>query len=82
MMDLLNVVPCGIFSFNDEQSIKAFEKVSPSGLNGFILLLHAGTDAARTDKLYHQLPLLLHSLKEKGYQCVRIDELLKMADKY
>ena len=58
------------------QSIKNFETASPSGLNGFILLLHLGTDPARTDKFYAHLPVLLQWLKQKGYKPVRIDELL------
>jgi peptidoglycan/xylan/chitin deacetylase (PgdA/CDA1 family) len=58
------------------QSIKNFEAVSSSGLNGFILLLHLGTEPARTDKFYPYLPALLQWLKEKGYKPVRVDELL------
>jgi len=46
------------------------------GLNGFILLVHIGTDSKRTDKFYNQLPQLLLYLKQKGYEAVRVDELL------
>ena len=46
-------------------------------LNGFILLLHIGTDPGRTDKFYRRLPELIHFLKEKKYQFVRIDSLLR-----
>lgn len=59
------------------QSIIDYEKKHPSGLNGFILLMHIGTDAKRTNKFYDRLPLLIQWLKEKGYQPIRIDELLK-----
>jgi peptidoglycan/xylan/chitin deacetylase (PgdA/CDA1 family) len=59
------------------QSILDYEKKYSSGLNGFVLLMHIGTDAKRTDKFYYHLPQLLQWLKEKGYQPVRIDELLK-----
>lgn len=58
------------------QSIIQKEQSSPSGLNGFILLLHIGTDPKRTDKFYLQLPKLLKELKLKGYQFKRVDELL------
>lgn len=58
------------------QSIRDFERASPAGLNGFILLLHIGTDPRRTDKFYHKLPALLRFLKAQGYQPVRVDELL------
>jgi peptidoglycan/xylan/chitin deacetylase (PgdA/CDA1 family) len=59
------------------QSILDYEKKYSSGLNGFILLMHIGTDTKRTDKFYYRLPQLLLWFKEKGYQPVRIDELLK-----
>lgn len=49
----------------------------PSGLSGFILLMHIGTDAKRTDKFYHRLPQLIEWLKGKGYRLVRVDDLLK-----
>lgn len=59
------------------KSIIDFEQGKPAGLNGFILLLHIGTDPKRTDKFYNHLPDLLKLLKAKGYQFQRVDELLK-----
>lgn len=59
------------------QSILNYEKRAPSGLNGFILLLHIGTDAQRTDKLYNHLTELIQWLRQRQYQLVRVDELLK-----
>lgn len=47
-----------------------------NGLNGFILLLHIGTDAKRTDKFYFKLNQLIATLKQKGYSFKRVDELL------
>jgi peptidoglycan/xylan/chitin deacetylase (PgdA/CDA1 family) len=58
-------------------SILNFEKSSASGLNGFILLMHIGTDPRRSDKFYFLLPDLLSELQGKGYSFVRIDEMLK-----
>jgi endoglucanase len=58
-------------------SIIDYEQHSVSGLNGFILLIHIGTDPRRTDKFYLCLPGLLNELKDRGYIFVRIDELLK-----
>lgn len=58
-------------------SIESFEIKHVTGLNGFILLVHIGTDPKRTDKFYHQLPSLIQWLKKKGYKMVKIDELLK-----
>ena len=55
-----------------------YEKKDPAGLNGFILLIHIGTDPARTDKLYLRLGDLIGELKARGYALVRIDELLRL----
>ena len=59
-------------------SILQYEIKSTNGLNGFILIIHLGTDPRRTanDKLYAHLPELIKELKARGYQFVRIDELL------
>ncbi|MFC0610068.1 polysaccharide deacetylase family protein [Rufibacter quisquiliarum] len=57
-------------------SIWEREEKDPHGLNGFLLLMHLGTDPARTDKLYHQLDFLLQELKRRGYQLVPLRELL------
>lgn len=56
------------------KSIYQYEE--EKGLNGFILLIHIGTNPERTDKLYAKLPELIKSLKGKGYSFKRIDELL------
>jgi peptidoglycan/xylan/chitin deacetylase (PgdA/CDA1 family) len=58
--------------------ILAYEEKDPNGLNGFILLIHVGTDPERTDKLYLMLEDLIRDLKAKGYALVRIDELLRL----
>lgn len=58
------------------QSIINLEKTDPNGLNGFILLIHIGTDPRRTDKFYYKLEELLNHLKSRGYQFQRIDHLL------
>jgi endoglucanase len=59
------------------ESIINFEKKNPAGLNGFILLIHIGTDMKRTDKFYKKLPALLKELKAGGYRFERVDMLLK-----
>lgn len=56
--------------------ILVYEEKDPNGLNGFILLVHVGTDPERTDKLYLLLGDLIRDLKAKGYALVRIDDLL------
>src|SRR5688572_17004111 len=59
------------------KSIIDYEKNSPAGLNGFILLMHIGTDPKRSDKFYHRLPELLKYFRAKGYQFQTVDNLLK-----
>lgn len=63
-------------SENILQSILQREQQMPAGLNGFILLLHIGTDSKRTDKFYHALPRLITTLGKKGYCFVTVDQLL------
>lgn len=57
------------------RSIMDYEEKAPAGLNGFILLVHIGTDARRTDKFYSRLGELLTELEGRGYAFRRIDEL-------
>ncbi|MFB5945319.1 glycoside hydrolase family 9 protein [Albibacterium profundi] len=58
------------------ESIKDYKKNNKNGLNGTIILIHAGTDPRRTDKFYHELPKIIELLKNDGYQSVTIDKLL------
>jgi endoglucanase len=46
-------------------------------MNGFILLIHIGTDPRRTDKLYNRLGNLIDTLRARGYSFARIDDLLR-----
>lgn len=48
----------------------------PMVINGSIILVHAGTDPRRTDKLYNRLGEIITLLKQNGYSFKRIDELL------
>ena len=57
-------------------SIIDYEQTHLSGLNGFVLLLHIGTDPRRTDKFYSQLPQLLKYLKTKGYNFQTVGQML------
>ena len=59
------------------KSIADKEANDLNGLNGFILLLHIGTDARRTDKFYYRLNDLITTLKVKGYRFKKVDELLR-----
>jgi len=56
--------------------IRAYEDGDPDGFNGFILLIHIGTDPKRTDKFYFKLGSLIDELTANGYRIVRIDRLL------
>jgi endoglucanase len=56
--------------------ILAYEKKDPHGLNGFLLLLHVGSQ--RRDKTFLLLEDLLKELKARGYSFARVDKLLAL----
>lgn len=58
-------------------NILKYETEKPNGLNGFMLLIHFGVVAERTDKLYNLMDNLMTELENKGYQFVSVIELLK-----
>jgi peptidoglycan/xylan/chitin deacetylase (PgdA/CDA1 family) len=58
------------------QSILDHEQKDEHGLNGFILLIHIGSDPRRTDKFYLRLDSLIVELRKRGYEFVRINKLL------
>jgi len=58
------------------KSIIEYEQKNVSGLSGFILLLHIGTDPKRTDKFYNKLPQLIKYLSAKGYRFQTVNQLL------
>jgi peptidoglycan/xylan/chitin deacetylase (PgdA/CDA1 family) len=53
-----------------------YEETGSNGLNGFILLLHIGTDEERTDKMYYRLEELIVELKKKGYKFLSLKDVL------
>jgi peptidoglycan/xylan/chitin deacetylase (PgdA/CDA1 family) len=58
------------------ESVTTFENQRAGGLNGFILLMHIGTDPRRIDKFYFQLSKLIRYLQGKDYVFVTIPRLL------
>ena len=56
---------------------KVYSIEKKSGLNGYILLIHFGTDDARKDKLYNHLPSLIRTLKKKGYSFLSIPDAVE-----
>jgi peptidoglycan/xylan/chitin deacetylase (PgdA/CDA1 family) len=58
-------------------SIVKREQTDPHGLNGFILLMHLGSGPGRSDKFHTRFGELLDYLADKGYEFVRVDELLE-----
>lgn len=46
-----------------------------NGLNGFIILIHIGTDKRRTDKLYYRLEKVIDDLQSKKYNFVPLTKL-------
>lgn len=59
------------------ESIEKKEQTDSHGLNGFLLLTHLGVGPNRTDKMCDYFGELLDYFAGKGYQFVRVDELLK-----
>ncbi|PRD50782.1 glycoside hydrolase family 9 protein [Sphingobacterium gobiense] len=61
-------------------SDKIFEQLlqteDEKGLNGHIILIHLGVDTRREDKLYNRLEDVVKMLKSKGYEFLRIDEVI------
>ncbi len=57
--------------------VLAFERDSPEGLRGFLLLMHIGAGPARQDKMHELLGGLMDELIARGYSFVRVDELLR-----
>jgi len=59
------------------QSLKEQQQKNANAFNGAIILIHAGTDARRKDKLYDKLNELVNWLHSNGYSFKKVDELLK-----
>jgi peptidoglycan/xylan/chitin deacetylase (PgdA/CDA1 family) len=58
-------------------SVLRAERTDPDGLNGFLLLMHLGAGPRRTrDHLHDRLDALLDGIADRGYQFVRVPELL------
>lgn len=49
----------------------------PTSLKGAIILVHAGADARRKDKLYNRLKEMIGLMRKAGYVFVRVDMLLE-----
>jgi len=60
---------------SSEEIMQSIKQLS-ADLNGFILLLHIGTEAKRTDKFYARLSELIEYLTAKDYRFERVDDLL------
>ncbi len=59
------------------QSLKDQQQKISNVFNGAIILIHAGTDERRKNKLYDKLDQLITWLKSEGYSFKPVDELLK-----
>ncbi|HBQ81999.1 MAG: cellulase [Bacteroidetes bacterium GWA2_40_15] len=61
-------VPDGKPYYSSEYLMKNFlDYEKKKGLNGYILLIHPGTDPKRTDKFYYNLDSILSYLENRGY---------------
>ena len=57
--------------------IKEKQQSDPNAFNGVIMLIHAGTDPRRTDKLYDHLGEIIDYLETEGYTFKRLDKMLE-----
>ena len=66
-------------NFRSGQTIynSILDREKSSNMNGFLLLMHIGAGPNRTDKFYKKLPQLISYFRQKGYQFVTVDKLLK-----
>lgn len=62
---------------NEELMNKLNMLANNTNMNGDIILLHAGTDPRRKEKLYDRLGDIIQLLRKKGYSFKKINELLK-----
>jgi peptidoglycan/xylan/chitin deacetylase (PgdA/CDA1 family) len=60
------------------ESILNRERSGKNGLNGFQLLFQLDSGERHTDKFYTRFAELLDALQNRGYEFVRLDELLKV----
>jgi hypothetical protein len=60
------------------ESILNRERSGKNGLNGFQLLFQLDSGARHSDKFYTRFAELLDTLQNRGYEFVRLDELLKV----
>jgi hypothetical protein len=67
-------VPSGLIV----ESILSRERSGKNGLNGFQLLFQLDSGARQSDKFYTRFAELLDALQNRGYEFVRLDELLKV----
>ena len=58
------------------KSVFDYEEKHEDGLNGWIMLIHAGAGEGRPDKFFNRLDELISGLKDRGYSFVRVDELI------
>jgi hypothetical protein len=60
------------------ESILSRERSGKNGLNGFQLLFQLDSGTRQSDKFYARFAELLDALQSRGYEFVRLDELLKV----
>jgi endoglucanase len=57
------------------KNIRHFQQTRTAGLNGTILLIHAGADSRRKEKFYEELGTLVDYLRANHYAIVDVDEI-------
>ncbi len=66
-----------ILDYEANNEMNLYSEGALPGLNGFILLIHFGTDPRRTDKLYNRLDDLMTELEKRGYRFTSLAETIR-----
>jgi peptidoglycan/xylan/chitin deacetylase (PgdA/CDA1 family) len=66
-----------VLDYESNNVMNLYNAAEHNGLNGFILLVHFGTDARRTDKFYHKLDALITELEQRGYRFTSLTETVR-----
>lgn len=69
-------VPGGPYYSSDSILANLYAYEDKEGLNGYIMLIHPGTDPRRTDKFYNKLDEIIATLKNKNYKFRCFSEIL------
>ncbi len=66
-----------VLDYEANNVMNLYNRSERNGLNGFIMLVHFGTDPRRTDKFYNRLDDLVTELERRGYRFTSLMETMR-----